>query len=77
MFAQAGRAVLASPRMSGNRPAMMDRLLIATIAILVWGAFATWVCSQLGAGQLLRIAAVGIGSGAIIGAAALYPRPAR
>jgi hypothetical protein len=63
--------------MTGNRSAFVDRLVLATVAVLVWGTVATWICGQLGGDQIVKIAAVGAGTGAIVAVAVLYPRRRR
>jgi len=52
--------------MNGRRASLIDRLLLTTISVGVWMAFAVWAGHELGATQIEVVAAVWAGIGAIV-----------
>jgi hypothetical protein len=53
---------------------LLDRLLIATVAVAAWLAVVVWAGLVVGASQIAIVAAVWAGIGAILASAALSRR---
>jgi hypothetical protein len=52
----------------------MDRLLVASISVVVWMAFSVWAGHEIGASQIQIVAAVWAGIGAIVSGAVFLRR---